>query len=242
MNTLILDIETSPNLAYVWGLWNENIPLERFVAPGKVLCFTAKWLGDPGILFARGEDVPGAAWNCLNSADAVVTYNGKTFDMPHLNTEILLAGLKPPSPYKNIDLLETVKRQFRLPSRKLAYVTQALGFPGKIPVHFDLWQGCMNNDPESWRLMEEYNIRDVEETERLYNRLLPWIVGHPNVGIAQENLSCPTCGSIDVQRRGYATTGVGFFQKFVCNGCGRWSRSRKSEKGSSAGLVPVALG
>ena len=44
---LILDIETVPHTAKVWGLWNETIPLARLLEAGEVICFAAKWLDDP---------------------------------------------------------------------------------------------------------------------------------------------------------------------------------------------------
>lgn len=46
MKILVLDIETSPHLAYVWGLFKENIPIDRLIEEGRILCWSAKWLND----------------------------------------------------------------------------------------------------------------------------------------------------------------------------------------------------
>ena len=37
MKILLLDTETSPNTAFVWGLFNENIPLARLIDTSEVL-------------------------------------------------------------------------------------------------------------------------------------------------------------------------------------------------------------
>src|SRR5690349_14141247 len=98
MRILTLDIETSPSLAYVWKLWKENIPLQRLIETGEVICFAAKWYDQPDVMFHSifhdGKDgMVQAAYELLSQADAVVTYNGKKFDMPHLNREFILSGL-----------------------------------------------------------------------------------------------------------------------------------------------------
>ena len=53
-------------------------------------------------------------WKLLDEADAVVTWNGVSFDMKHLRREFVLAGLTPPSPWKDIDLMLTVKREMQI--------------------------------------------------------------------------------------------------------------------------------
>jgi DNA polymerase elongation subunit (family B) len=244
---LALDIETTPNLAHVWGLWQQNVAISQIDTPTEMLCFVAKWVGEPKIEFHPGQFHPEgdsmemiyAAHSLLDAADAVLHYNGKRFDIPHLNREFLLAGLLPPSPYRQIDLLETVKRQFRFPSNKLDYVTKALGYPGKVKVDFELWLDCMAGRPDAWKKMEKYNRRDVTEMEKLYETLKPWIIGHPNAGIDEAGLVCPTCGSDDLQRRGFAHTPTGKFQQHQCKSCGRYSRSKK--RCDSAELQPVAV-
>ena len=41
---LLYDIETVPNLAYVWGKWEQNVI--RFESEWHMLCFAYKWLGE----------------------------------------------------------------------------------------------------------------------------------------------------------------------------------------------------
>ena len=51
MRILLLDIETSPMSAYVWGLFDQNIGLNQMIDTSKVLCYTAKWYDDKEIYF-----------------------------------------------------------------------------------------------------------------------------------------------------------------------------------------------
>ena len=51
MKTLLLDIETAPNLAYVWGIWEQNISTGQIVDSSYILCWAAKWLGEKEVMF-----------------------------------------------------------------------------------------------------------------------------------------------------------------------------------------------
>jgi hypothetical protein len=231
----MIDIETSPNLAHVWGLWQQNVGLSQLLESTEMMCFAAKFYGDKKTQFhstfhsSRTEMVQ-AAWDLINQADVVMGWNSKSFDEKHLNREFLEAGLKPPSPYKSLDLMHAVKRKFRLPSNKLQYVSTLLGTAGKVQHSgHDLWIRCLAGDEKAWREMRKYNIQDVDLLEELYVQLLPWIDGHPAVALytGVEEDSCPNCAGTDLRREGYAFTKLGKFQRFVCLGCGRWGRSGK---------------
>ena len=240
---LIADLETSPNVADVWGLWNQNVGLNQLRESTRVICFAAKWRGERKIEFWSdhhdGHDVMiRRAHELFDEADAVVTYNGTKFDVPHMKREFLLAGLNPPSPTLNIDLLRVVKSQFRFPSNKLQYVTTQLGMAGKVQHSgHDLWVRCMAGDEKAWAEMRRYNRVDVVQTEELYERLRGWIPQalHPHPGLyGAEGASgdvCGRCGSDQLQRRGYATTSVSRFQRFQCQACGGWSRGKSRVDG-----------
>lgn len=256
MRILAIDIETRPNLAYVWGLWDQNISLNHLVEHMQMICWVAKWIGEPEVEFRSlhhdGQEVMiRRAWELLDEADVVLHYNGKRFDVPHLNREFLRYDLTPPSPYKQIDLLTCAKREFKFPSNKLAYVSQALGLEGKVQHDgFDMWLKCMAGDAEAWDQMEEYNTRDVTLLEELYMKLRPWIRSHPSYGpmLAAdlegedygEGDACPSCGSYHLKPQGYAYTNSGRFQRYKCGECGRWSRSSKRCAKTNIVQVPIS--
>lgn len=232
---LLLDIETSPNLAHVWGIWQQNVGLNQLLESSKTLCFAAKWLGEETVTFesiynTSHKKMLSKIHKMIDEADAVVHYNGTKFDMPTLNKEFLLANMPPPSPVKHIDLLQVAKKQFRFVSNKLDYVAQALGL-GKKTEHMghELWIRCMDKDAEAWEVMEEYNKNDVLLLEKVYYKFRPWIKHHLNLSIFNfEEVACPNCGSVHKQKRGYAYTTVSKFQRYQCTDCGNWYRGNKN--------------
>jgi DNA polymerase elongation subunit (family B) len=236
MKLLLVDIETAPNLATVWGLWNQNIALNQLIKAGYTLCWAAKWHGDKEIMFesvVTGEKrMIRRIHKLLDEADAVCHYNGTKFDIPTLNKEFLLQGLRPPAPFKEIDLLRTARRKFRLASNKLDYVAKSLGL-GEKAHHkgHELWLECMAKKKDAWKTMETYNKQDVVLLEKVYDRLMPWVVGHPNRSVMEGAECCPKCASKSFQARGYAQTAAAVYRRYQCNDCGSWFRAAMREKG-----------
>lgn len=234
---LILDIETSPSLAYVWGLWDQRVGLSQLVDATSVLCFAAKWHGKPRVHFHSVHHdghaaMVTAAHELMDQADAIVHYNGRSFDMKHLRREFLLMKLPPPSPHKDIDLLTVVRNRFRFASNKLAHISVELGLEGKAETGgFELWRDCLAGDAAAWKRMKQYNIQDVLQTEAVYDRLLPWIHNHPHWGLygshSFDSDKCQRCGSQDLGRRGYAYTPLGRYRQYQCKQCGSYSRGRQ---------------
>lgn len=233
---LVIDIETSPNIAYVWGLWDQSVSLSQLIESTQVIAFAAKWMGDDEVLFYSDfhdghDDMILAAWTLLDQADIVVHYNGKSFDIKHLNREFFLRRFDPPSPFKQVDLLHVIKRSFRFSSNKLQHVSTQIGLAGKVEHEgMPLWVRCLEGDPEAWETMRVYNIQDVVLTEELYVEVRPWITDHPNLGlfVDEPRPVCPKCQSTRMQRRGYSSTQLGRFQQYQCQACGGWSRSGKA--------------
>jgi DNA polymerase elongation subunit (family B) len=232
MKILVLDIETAPNLAYVWGLWDQNISIDKIVSSTYMLCWTAKFLDDTKVHVGIKKKGLKKLWKLLDDADAVIHYNGKKFDIPHINREFLEEGWSPPSPYKQIDLLDTVRRMFKFPSNKLDYVAQTLGLKGKAETGgFATWLGCIKNDKEAWDKMIHYNIQDVALTEELYYKLRGWVPHHANHSIYGNNtgMVCPNCGGTHIQKRGTYRAQTSTYQRYRCmdEKCGKWFRDSK---------------
>lgn len=233
MKILLLDIETAPNVVYTWGLREQNISINQIEQSSYVMCFAAKWYGEKGIHFHAGKKGKGRAHGAmlrtihkmLSEADMVVHYNGRSFDIPTLNKEFVLAGMKPPAPYKQVDLYRSVKGAFRFQSNKLDYITQALELGHKVRHEGqELWTKCMKGDRRAWTRMKKYNIGDVTLLEKLYDEIKPWIKGHPNHSTFKMIAACPPCGSMKLQQRGRASNSQGSYMRFQCQDCGAWSR------------------
>lgn len=239
MKVLLLDIETAPHLATVWGLWKQNVAINQILSPGYTLCWAAKWRGEREVMFDSIKKSSARAMvkrihKLLDEADAVVHYNGRKFDIPTLNKEFLLYGLAPPSPYHQIDLLETARSKFRLASNKLDFVAQQLGVGKKVDHKgHELWLGCMNRDDAAWKVMEKYNKHDVILLEKVYDALRPWIKGHANAALFAGDHVCPKCGSDKLQARGFHHALTRRYQRWNCTSCGSWSRTVACERGGA---------
>lgn len=235
---LVLDIETAPNLAYVWGAWKQNVGYNQFIQHSTILCYSAKWYGNDRI-FARSllhkpeEKLVSDLVSLLDAADLVLTHNGKKFDIPVIRSRAIEWGIKPFSPIKHIDTCLIAKKLFNFEMNKLAYIAKYLGvspksehkeFPG-----FELWSECLRYNVDAFEAMLNYNIQDVLTLEEVYEKMLPWIDEHPNVFVDDPfEPRCPKCGG-EVQRRGSYYTNVNKYQRFRCKSCGGWSRSRYTE-------------
>jgi DNA polymerase elongation subunit (family B)/predicted RNA-binding Zn-ribbon protein involved in translation (DUF1610 family) len=230
MKLLLLDIETAPNNAYVWGLWDQNVGANQVIQSSYTLCWAAKWFGNRTIFSdsvrakRHHKEMLKAIHTLLDEADVVVHYNGLKFDIPTLNKEFIVHGFTPPSPYKQLDLLQVARRAFRFQSNKLSSVSEALGLGSKIKTDFSLWVGCMNDDQKSWDRMLKYNAQDVRLLEKLYVQLRPWIARHPNFSAHDGKFSCPKCGSGHVKKQGFKVQLTRKYQQYQCQSCGGWFR------------------
>lgn len=229
---LVLDIETLPARVYVFDIFKQYISLAQIEEPVRVGGFGAKWLGEDRTVWygedsLTHEEMIERAFDLMDEADAVVTYNGDNFDIPHLNREFTELGLGRPSPFVSIDLFKVVKKHHRFLSKKLAHILERLGLSQKLENDgWPLWIGCLNGDPARWLEMATYCIGDVDATEELYYELFVWIDNLPNVQLYEpetDTRRCPRCGEDALVKRGTRKTKVGEFQQFQCGACRGWS-------------------
>ena len=238
MNILLVDIETAPNIAYVWGKYEQNVI--RYVKQGYMMLFSYKWYGEKKIHTYSLPDfhtykkdatddteLVTTLWELFNEADIIIAHNGDRFDIKKSNTYFIKAGLTPPSQYKTVDTLKVARRYFAFNSNKLDDLGEYLGVGRKIETGgFDLWEGCLKGDLKYWKKMIRYNKMDVELLENIHIKLLPWVNNYPNVNaFTGELYRCPNCGSINVHKRGFMIAGFGKRQRYQCVDCGKWSSS-----------------
>jgi len=236
MRTLLIDIEVSPNEAFVWNNQPNFVPSDQMRESSRLLCFAYKWMGEKGgVQFVSEWDEAGREamlqrlWELLDEADVVISYNGDRFDLPICNREFLTHDFYPPSPYFSIDLYRTVKRKFRFLYNKMDYVCQELGIGRKVKHEgFQLWIKVMEGDEKAQAKMERYNKQDVRLLEPLYKYLLPWIDAHPNHALYVETTEpvCPNCGSKHLHKKGVQRTQTQVYQRYSCQSCGKHSRGR----------------
>lgn len=242
---LVIDIETKPAKAYVWGLRDVNISIDQLIAPSAPICFAAKYVGENKMHFHSDwmdghAEMIKAAHKLISEADAVVTYNGDRFDLPKLQGEFLLEHLPPPPPWTSIDLLKIVKK-LGFQSAKLGYIGPLLTVGNKVKnAGFSLWTAVEDGDPKAQRDMTRYCKGDVSLTEQVYLELRPYIHNHPHLADTPGD-ACAACGSGHLQKRGVRRTKYFITQRLQCQGCGAWQDGTRKHvptpKGEEANAV-----
>lgn len=124
-----MDIETTPMLGMVWGMYDQNLSYDRIIQDWHLLSWSAKWLFDPEIMSdvlisqeAKLHDdrrITKSIWRLLDEADIVISHNGKSFDLKKLNARFIKYGLNPPSHYQSVDTLLIARSVFKFTSNKL---------------------------------------------------------------------------------------------------------------------------
>lgn len=242
MKTLLLDIETAPLLAFVWSPWGQDVAPSQLQSDSFMLTWAAKWRGEDEVFSAavtsreatkqNDKRITRQLGNLISEADIVIAHNLDRFDLPKINTRLLYHGLEPLAPVKQIDTLKLAKKAFRVTYNRLDYLGEFLGVGKKLKTDFALWQRAYFGDADAIDEMLTYNLQDVVLLEAVFERMLPYVSRLPRMVVPEydEQHACPTCGSEDLQKRGFYSTNVSLFQRFQCNNCGRYNKYRRSEK------------
>lgn len=231
---LFFDLETAPNTAYIWSLWNEVKSMDYVTSHWYVLCWAAKWLGSKEILSAgiygkkdNDRRIIKQLWELLDEADIVVAHNAVKFDCRRINTRFIAHGMKPPSPYRVVDTLKEARRHFFFTSNRLNDLGEFFDVGKKLKTGgFQLWKDCMAGDEKAWNSMVRYCEQDVRLLEKVYLKLRPFMKTHPNLCVYGERPACPKCSSRDIQYRGFAVTNSSKYRQFQCKACGGWGRDK----------------
>src|SRR3954470_11296397 len=97
---ITLDIETSPILAYVWGLFKQFVNLNQIHTDWTILSFSYKVLGEKKVYHhntgGRGahrvrddKALLKLLWQTLDEADVIIAQNGVKFDIKKINSRFL---------------------------------------------------------------------------------------------------------------------------------------------------------
>lgn len=229
---LLVDIENSPNISYVWGHYEQNVIAH--VQENYLLSFAYKWLGDKNVQVKSLPEYKGYKphapcdkglakdlWELFDEADIIIGHNGDAFDIKKANTRFIYHGFMPPSDYRSVDTLKLARKYFKFNSNKLDDLGNFLGVGRKVKhTGFSLWLGCIGGEKESWDVMCEYNKQDVSLLENVYLKLRTWHTArHPNVSALSGRTGCPGCGSVGAQKRGFSYTNLTKAQRYQCKDC-----------------------
>lgn len=172
-----------------------------------------------------------AASKILNEADAIVTHNGKRFDMKVLNTRLAKWGLPPVAPKMHIDT-KIVAKKLSLYSNSLANVAKFFGVADKMTFNnkWGMWEriAFKKETKKDLKVMSDYCKMDVIVLEAIYDKLRPYATSIPNYNIFDkepDNRKCPNCGSTKLHKHGTKVTPTKIYQRYLCQSCGTTSRT-----------------
>jgi hypothetical protein len=236
---LLFDLETSPNLSYTWGRWEQDVI--AFKKEWELLSVAYKWLGEktvhcitrPDFKDKTDKSLVVALKKLLDEADIVIAHNGDEFDIKKANAKFIEHDLGPTTAFQKIDTKKIAKRYFKFNSNSLDDLGNLLGLGRKMKTGgFDLWLDCMAGKPEAWRKMAQYNKQDVLLLERVYLKLRPWMDNHPNVSFLKDEFpdGCPKCGYGNLRSSGFKYNLTGKYRQYRCSGCGGYCLGRTAEK------------
>lgn len=246
---LIYDIECTGHLGYSYGLWDTNI--HKVIEYPIMLSFSYYWY-DPEQPVAKRKIInlglddfdtfkvdrkndkllTTELWKLFNEADITLGHNSNQFDDKMARMFFLKNDLAPTSPTKSIDTKRAAKAIGRFGSNSLNSLSDFFGFGQKSTItHADLWWDCLLGDKKAWKLMKKYNEQDVALTIKLYEKLRPWILNHPNMARLSDNPeACPKCGADDRwESAGWRTTNVSKYRRYRCKDCGGYASRRQAE-------------
>jgi len=223
---LLYDIETEPNLAYVWAKYQQDVI--AFEREWQILSFSYKWRGQKKIHFHQKQGSSDKSLckklhDLFNRADLVIGHNSNKFDNKKVMARLIFHGFPPPKPFATVDTLVVARKYFKFNSNRLNDLGVYLGIGEKTPnMPFSVWEGCIKGSKKAWNKMKVYNKRDIELLEGVYDLFLPWMQSHPNLSLLDNARNCPTCGSDNLIKQGRRATHKGLQQQFKCYDCGGW--------------------
>lgn len=112
----------------------------------------------------------------IEGFDYIVTYYGTRFDVPFLNTRLLVHGERPINQIRHIDLYFTAKFKMKNHSNKLAVVCETLfGTSDKTRVVGPLWVEAIGGGKEARDYIVEHCQVDVNVLEQAFESLRGFI-------------------------------------------------------------------
>lgn len=252
LTTLLIDIERLPG-SFTADFWDLNAFKNRRIHADLVtewpttICYAAQWYGKPPAGLPRREfraawepsgadGMYEAAHRLYDSADLVITYNGVSFDNRHLTSGWTERGYGRPTPWRDIDLLKVARSSQGWESKTLDSVCKRLGIEAKNDKYeVATARAAMAGDTKAQRKLRKYNENDAAIMAAVYERLMPYIKGHPHVAPSTglERPTCPRCGSTDVARSGNYSPGVYNYLAYKCAVCSGPFRTTYESRGPS---------
>lgn len=241
---LFYDIETTPLRAWIWHLGEQAVrhnQLDKDYDSYGIICIAYKWNDKKptkvihwGYSEQDSEKLIKQFDKIAETADIIIGKNSDRFDVRHINTQRMIAGLPGlPTWLNNTDDLEKqFRKNFALPSYSLDYLSKALiKSKGKDKIGLVDWTNIVEKKSRaSYKKMLEYCKNDVEETVKLWNFAKSHFKPKFNMATFYQETRCRICGHTNIKKNGTRIRGKTTYQMFYCN-----------EHGGYAGEAPINL-
>lgn len=254
---LYLDIETTPIISAHYHLGKQHVNYDQILKRPQVMVICWAW-GD-GKVQSRTFNLGTFDWyskddesdkklleefiKVANEADLLIGHNAKKFDIAVLRSRLIRYGLPNIAPTL-VDDTWLMTKEIAFTSHKLDDLGDYLDLGRKKPhgTGMEWWIAILRGDKATLTNMAKYCAVDVERLRSVYKAVKPYTRSALNMAVfTGDQLVCPSCGSKDIQRRGYTRTTAGTQARFQCKSCGSWSKTGKNLT-KNAGTFPRPVG
>lgn len=278
LDILVYDIETCLLEADVFNTGKQIVRHQQlkkgYYYYTHVICITYQWLHEdkPHILTwgkseADEQKMMKTFDAIIKTSDIVIGKNNNRFDDKHLNTQRLLMGHEPMPSWitKTDDIEKQMRKYLKLPSYTLDYISELLGFGGKIKMDLHDWQAikayrsvvlCPTMTSEVTQhyykknktqvikegkaaedKMFEYGLKDSVDTVGVTKKLLRHCKLKINPGAVLGYNACVDCGGSEFIKDGTHARGLTLMQRLKCKTCGSRSNFAPIKVNGSLGKV-----
>ena len=131
----------------------------RSVHQHNIICIAAKWYDSDKVMLFHGDDAVEQFDKVARKADVCMGKNNVRFDVKYINTERMMRGLKPYPEWmeSSEDLEQQLRKNFNFTSQSLDYISDLMGFGGKVKMEFQDWVDIHNYE----LYLDLYKVQEV---------------------------------------------------------------------------------
>lgn len=215
---LVVDVEMSFNISYHYDQWGVNIPWTRIKQRQFMICAAWQWIGGKKKYAASVLDDPKrfkkdhtddyhvikSLKDQIDTADAVLAFNGKSFDFKEINTGLIKHNLGPTQNYVALDPILIAKSTFRFKGgNSMANISDFLGLSEKSKVEEKDWIAATEGCPEAIKRIIKYNLKDLPPLIDVWEKIKPYAPSKLNMNLFVDPVTqpevCAHCGGAELE-------------------------------------------
>lgn len=177
-------MKTCASKVLIWDIEADDVKDASF---GTILCIGYKWLDEKEVHVISITDFPGFQKNMdndgkvlqkflevYNKADYSVAHFGQYYDLPFVNTRLVINGLPTLAPTMIKDTWKTARKKMKLRSNRLEYIARALKCKHqKTPLDPSVWKRAMRGSKRDLEYVRTHCKYDVLVLEEVWKKIGP---------------------------------------------------------------------